>query len=772
MATGKKSRLAEIYLSEIKKGGSVASALGKAAAEKLDIRQMFDQKGFLAAAFPAMFKAYKAPGGKKMQAEKIKKLSPQVSGDYGQFTQELVALTSQMHDVAVNSTIIAKNTMVLPAMAKDTNIIRQNIAKLVKIQGDKASEKPDSFFASQKERENAYESKFKKETKQQKAPGTTTQVGNKVPTPPSPLQEILVSLAGSLEKGVGLAALGVGIGGFFAGLALGGAAVSKLGGTEGVKTMLVSLAEGLQAFDSDSFIRFSALLGTGALFGAMTGLKTKGGAMLGMGAIGTGIGLFFSGLSIGGALGDMIGNSAGIKEMMVNFAEGLAAFDPGTLSEFNTLLAVGGIFGAVAGAVGPAGAAVAGGATIGMGLIGTGIGLFLSGIAVGDKLIELITGGSEPGSGIKSLLTNISDGLKSFSGTDSSALLGVAKALPLLGAGMIAYFGESGVAGIINAVGGGFTKFMNFIFGNENKSPMQKLAEDMKSFNVVNGDNLSKIGQGFKDLVSGVQTMTQTPPTTPTSGNVPLPAGVTPSNAGAGRGGATTDSRRLDVSSGGSFGNIKPLPNSEMAESKPTNDPLSQITAAGLKVRPSGDVYQGGVLTNATVGIAKTIQEKVPGFRYFTGLNDVFHQKKVPGSDHTKGNGLDFVLGAKPSPEQSQSIKNMLMQIPGVRWVGNEYYKKPIGDANENTTGGHFHVSTTGTPSMSPNTTSSGNMLAEASTEVSNSSRDVSAPIVNIVAPTKDAKQVASTNTPIASTVDLELARKDRMMSRQTSLTS
>ena len=49
---------------------------------------------------------------------------------------------------------------------------------------------------------------------------------------------------------------------------------------------------------------------------------------------------------------------------------------------------------------------------------------------------------------------------------------------------------------------------------------------------------------------------------------------------------------------------------------------------------------------------------------------------------------------------------------------------------------------------------------------------DVSAPIVNVVAPTKDTKQVASSNTPIASTVDLELARKDRMMSRQTSLIS
>ena len=169
MATGKKSRLAEIYRSEKKKGGGVGSTLGKAAAEKLDPRQIFNQQGFFAAAFPALFKAYKAaPGSGKMQADKIKKMSNVVSGDYGAFTRELSALTSQMHDVAVNSTIIAKNTMVLPAMAKDTNLMRQDIAKLVKLQGGTSTKKADMFFKSSKERESAYESKFKKEKKRTK----------------------------------------------------------------------------------------------------------------------------------------------------------------------------------------------------------------------------------------------------------------------------------------------------------------------------------------------------------------------------------------------------------------------------------------------------------------------------------------------------------------------------------------------------------------------------------------------------------------------------
>ena len=33
---------------------------------------------------------------------------------------------------------------------------------------------------------------------------------------------------------------------------------------------------------------------------------------------------------------------------------------------------------------------------------------------------------------------------------------------------------------------------------------MQQLAQDLKLFENINGDNLSKVGQGFKDLASGL----------------------------------------------------------------------------------------------------------------------------------------------------------------------------------------------------------------------------------------------------------------------------
>ena len=58
MAENKTTRLAEIYQSEKSRGGGAMSTFGKAALEKIDPRRIFNQKGFLAAALPSLFKAY------------------------------------------------------------------------------------------------------------------------------------------------------------------------------------------------------------------------------------------------------------------------------------------------------------------------------------------------------------------------------------------------------------------------------------------------------------------------------------------------------------------------------------------------------------------------------------------------------------------------------------------------------------------------------------------------------------------------------------------
>jgi hypothetical protein len=117
-----------------------------------------------------------------------------------------------------------------------------------------------------------------------------------------------------------------------------------------------------------------------------------------------------------------------------------------------------------------------------------------------------------------------------------------------------------------------------------------------------------------------------------------------------------------------------------------------QVEEAGLKIRKTGDVYQGGLLTNTAVQVAKTIQSSLSSFGMFTGLNDVYHKQKHPRSQHAVGRGLDFTLSKMPTAEEATDIKKQIQQMAGVRSVKNEYFKPPLGDMNQYTTGPHFHV--------------------------------------------------------------------------------
>jgi hypothetical protein len=123
-------------------------------------------------------------------------------------------------------------------------------------------------------------------------------------------------------------------------------------------------------------------------------------------------------------------------------------------------------------------------------------------------------------------------------------------------------------------------------------------------------------------------------------------------------------------------------------------DGKAQVETAGLKVRPSGDIYQGGKLTDTALTVAQQIQANVPGFQFFTGLNDAYHEQKHPNSKHALGRGMDFVLSGKPAAEEAQKIQQQLAAIPGVSLAKNEYFPPPYGQADQNTTGPHFHVQT------------------------------------------------------------------------------
>lgn len=149
------SRLADILQQEYKtKGliGGAVSALGKSSREKSDIRNMlFGGSGLGSIVGRKVFgKGYSAID----RSNKSSEMSSAISGS-----------SSVLQEISINSRITAKNSMALPAMASQMNIMQKNIAKLVKLQGGTPSTKAQSYFSSAKFRENAYEATFNKNAK-------------------------------------------------------------------------------------------------------------------------------------------------------------------------------------------------------------------------------------------------------------------------------------------------------------------------------------------------------------------------------------------------------------------------------------------------------------------------------------------------------------------------------------------------------------------------------------------------------------------------------
>lgn len=129
---------------------SLAAAAGSKSLEKIDPRNyLFNRKGSLAALFPGL-KGYQAQ-------------MKQVSSN-GNSPIQTEILSNKLDGLDAKLAIIARNSMSLPLLASETNIMQKNVAKLVKIQGGTPSQKADSFFSSAKFRENAYEASLRKTT--------------------------------------------------------------------------------------------------------------------------------------------------------------------------------------------------------------------------------------------------------------------------------------------------------------------------------------------------------------------------------------------------------------------------------------------------------------------------------------------------------------------------------------------------------------------------------------------------------------------------------
>ena len=208
------SRLAEIYKAEKLKGGGIASTLGKRTLEKLDPRQFFNQKGLMAAALPSLFKSYSATPTKS--GGKVGSLGGSFSS--GALETKMDILTGETRELKIHSKLAAKNSVVLPSMARDMNVMRQNIVKLVKLQGGTATTKADMFFKRAGDREAGYESRFSK------AGGVATKIPTQVGAKPEEKKGIfatimeglssIFSMKGALIAGI-LAVLTLGIKEYF-----------------------------------------------------------------------------------------------------------------------------------------------------------------------------------------------------------------------------------------------------------------------------------------------------------------------------------------------------------------------------------------------------------------------------------------------------------------------------------------------------------------------------------------------------------------------------
>ena len=151
------SRLEDIYRKELmSKGflGAFISASGARIKEKTDIRGMLPQTGISGAAFEKMFgKKYRygASGGGVRSTE-----------GSGYNSDVSKSMEEKLTRLGVDMKIMAKNSVVFPAMARDINVMRLNMQKLVKLAGGSPTKSADMFFKRASDREAQYEGQYKK----------------------------------------------------------------------------------------------------------------------------------------------------------------------------------------------------------------------------------------------------------------------------------------------------------------------------------------------------------------------------------------------------------------------------------------------------------------------------------------------------------------------------------------------------------------------------------------------------------------------------------
>ena len=309
-----------------------------------------------------------------------------------------------------------------------------------------------------------------------------------------------VPLMSGMGAGIGMAAVGLGLGGFFGGLALGDAAAGYLK-TDGshLKVLMQNLAEGLGAFSNENMIALGALLGAGALFGAVGGVGNAMQAAVGMSMFGLGIGGFFGGLALGDAAGTYLqSDGSTLKTLMINLAEGLDAFSGRNMVALGALLGAGALFGSAGGT-----------AALGMTAIGLGLAGFLGAFSTVTDMLGFF---GVDGSGARDMMVNIGAGLQELGKVDAGNILALIPAIAGLGPAMLLLLGSNGLAGVGEAVGGAVKKAWNWMFGDDEKKDKEQtivdkiiqLIKPFENLDPAKYAGIAKVGGFFGNFAKGM----------------------------------------------------------------------------------------------------------------------------------------------------------------------------------------------------------------------------------------------------------------------------
>ena len=313
--------------------------------------------------------------------------------------------------------------------------------------------------------------------------------------------------------GIGIAAVGAGIAGFFSALSAGDMAIDKMESTgENLSKFMKNIADGLRAFSDRDMIAIGALLGGSALFSITSKSKIPGysgiGAGIGIVTIGAGIAGFIGALAASDKVMNMM-NTKGenLSAFLKNIAGGLSAFSNEQLFGAGGLLVASPLFGF---------APVAGKSIIGLTAIGTAISGFVSGLGLGDILLKGASLIGANGSSLKKFLTNIAEGLKPFGELGDRTLKNVL-ALGASGFSVLSLLGGTTVGRVTDEVVEGFRKLGDLLFGTNNaantemdrrKTYIAGLVDALKPLEGIKTsaiNNLTLIGRALNSFANSVQ---------------------------------------------------------------------------------------------------------------------------------------------------------------------------------------------------------------------------------------------------------------------------